>query len=142
MHVYNEIQGRQVNTLNERLKKLRKELDLTQQKLGDKLGVKRNTVAQWELGINALTDQVVTSICREFNVNEDWLRTGEGEMFEEMTEQQKLLKYIGLLLKDKDSVVASAIQTFIITYEQLDDVSKATLEKIAQQYIDNSKKSQ
>ena len=128
--------------MNERLKKLRKTLDLTQQKFADRLGVKRNTVGQWECGINAITDQVVFSICREFDVNEEGLRTGEGEMFEQMTEQQKLLKYTGMLLKDKDSAIVNAIQSFIVTYEQLDDTSKATLEKIAQQFVDNLKKSQ
>lgn len=128
--------------MNERLKKLRKTLDLTQQKFADRLGVKRNTVGQWECGINAITDQVVFSICREFDVNEEWLRTGEGEMFEQMTEQQKLLKYTGMLLKDKDSAIVNAIQSFIVTYEQLDDTSKATLEKIAQQFVDNLKKNQ
>jgi transcriptional regulator with XRE-family HTH domain len=67
--------------MNERIKQLRKALDLTQQKFAERLGVKRNTVGQWECGINALTDQVITSICREFNVNEDWLRNGTGDMF-------------------------------------------------------------
>ncbi len=128
--------------MNERIKKLRKALDLTQQKFADKLCVKRNTVGQWEIGRNELTDAAILSICREFNVNEEWLRTGKGEMFEALTEQQKILKYTALLLKDKDSVVANAIQTLIVTYEQLDDASKATLEKIAMQYINNLKKSQ
>lgn len=130
------------NNLNERIRKLRKALDLTQQKFADRLYVKRNTVGQWEIGRNELTDAIILSICREFNVNEEWLRTGEGEMFEELTEQQKILKYTALLLKDKDSAVANAIQTLIVTYEQLDDASKATLEKIASQYINNLKKSQ
>lgn len=128
--------------MNERIKQLRKVLDLTQQKFADKLGVKRNTVGQWECGINAITDRVIFSICREFDVSEEWLRTGEGEMFEQLTEQQKIMKYTALLLKDKDSVIANAIQTLIVTYEQLDDVSKTTLEKIALQYMDNLKKSQ
>ena len=128
--------------MNERIKKLRKELDLTQQKFADRLGVKRNTVGQWECGINAITDRVIYSICREFNVNEDWLRYGEGEIFEEMSEQDKIMKYTAMLLRDTDSAAASAIQSFIVTYEQLDDTSKATLEKIALQYIDNLKKSQ
>ena len=130
------------NNLNERIRKLRKALDLTQQKFADRLYVKRNTVGQWEIGRNELTDAAILSICREFNVNEDWLRTGEGEMFEELTEQEKILKYTGLLLSDKDSAIADAIQTLIVTYEQLDDTSKATLEKIASQYINNLKKSQ
>ncbi len=128
--------------MNERIKALRKHLGYTQQEFADRIGLKRNTIAQYEIGRNEPIDAVILSICREFNVNENWLRTGEGEMFEQMTEQQKILKYAALLLNDKDSVVANAIQTLIVTYEQLDDTSKATLEKIALQYIENLKKSQ
>ena len=128
--------------MNERIKKLRKALDLTQQAFADRIGLKRNTVAQYEIGRNEPIEAVILSICREFDVNEEWLRTGKGEMFEQMTDQQKLLKYTALLLKDEDSAIANAIQALIITYEQLDDTSKATLEKIAMQYIDNLKKSQ
>ena len=128
--------------MNERIRLLRKELGLTQSDFGNKIGVKQGTVAGYESGARTPLDAVVSSICREFDVNEEWLRTGEGEMFEQMTEQQKLLKYTGMLLKDKDSAIVNAIQSFIVTYEQLDDTSKATLEKIAQQFIDNLKKSQ
>lgn len=127
-------------SIGERIKKLRKHLDLTQQKFGERLGIKGNTVAQYELGRNEPIDAVLSLLCKEFNVNENWLRTGEGEMFEQLTEQQKLMKYTALLLKNKDSAIATAIQTLIVTYEQLDDTSKATLEKIALQYIDNLKK--
>lgn len=128
--------------MKDRLKKLRKELDLTQQAFADKIGMKQNTIAQYEMGRTTPSDAIVFSICREFGVREEWLRTGEGGMFEQLTEQQKIMKYTALLLKDKDSVIANAIQTLIVTYEQLDDVSKTTLEKIALQYIDNLKKSQ
>lgn len=128
--------------MNERIRLLRKELGLNQSDFGNKIGVKQGTVAGYESGARTPLDAVVSSICREFDVNEEWLRTGEGEMFEQMTEQQKLLKYTGMLLKDKDSAIVNAIQSFIITYEQLDDTSKATLEKNAQQFIDNLKKSQ
>lgn len=128
--------------MNERIRLLRKELGLNQSDFGNKIGVKQGTVAGYESGARTPLNAVVSSICREFDVNEEWLRTGEGEMFEQMTEQQKLLKYTGMLLKDKDSAIVNAIQSFIVTYEQLDDTSKATLEKIAQQFIDNLKKSQ
>ena len=128
--------------MNERIRLLRKELGLNQSDFGNKIGVKQGTVAGYESGARTPLDAVVSSICREFDVNEEWLRTGEGEMFEQMTEQQKLRKYTGMLLKDKDSAIVNAIQSFIVTYEQLDDTSKATLEKIAQQFIDNLKKSQ
>lgn len=67
--------------MNERIKKLRKALDLTQQEFADGLGVKRNTVGQWECGINNVTDATIVFLCKEFNVNEEWLRNGTGEMF-------------------------------------------------------------
>ncbi len=67
--------------MNERIKKLRKALDLTQQKFADRIGVKQNTVAQYEMGRNVPIDSVIALICREFNVSEKWLRTGEGDMF-------------------------------------------------------------
>ena len=128
--------------MNERLKKLRKELDMTQQEFADSIGIKRSTMATYESGRNEPIDAVISLICKQLNVNEDWLRSGEGEMFEQLTEQEKIMKYTAMLLRDTDSAVASAIQSFIVTYEQLDDTSKATLEKIALQYIDNLKKSQ
>ena len=68
-------------TIGERIRHLRRALDLTQQKFGERLGIKGNTVAQYELGRNDPIDAVISLICREFNVNESWLRTGEGEMF-------------------------------------------------------------
>ena len=67
--------------MNERSKKLRKVLDLTQQEFGERLGIKRNTIATYESGRNEPIDAVVSLICKEFNVNEEWLRDGIGEMF-------------------------------------------------------------
>ena len=66
--------------MNERIKKVRKALDLTQQEFADRIGMKRNSIALIENGRNT-SDQTVFAICREFNVNEEWLRTGSGEMF-------------------------------------------------------------
>lgn len=67
--------------MNERIKKLRRHLDLTQQEFADRIGVKRNTIANYEIGRNEPIDSVLALICREFHVNEEWLRTGNGEMF-------------------------------------------------------------
>ena len=66
-------------TLGERIKKVRKDLDLTQQAFADRLGMKRNSIAQVEMGRNT-SDQTIISICREFGISETWLRTGAGEM--------------------------------------------------------------
>ncbi len=67
--------------MNERIKKLRKALDLTQQAFADRLGIRQNTIAKYETNRGNPTTSVISLICREFNVNETWLRTGEGEMF-------------------------------------------------------------
>ena len=67
--------------MDERLKQLRKELGLTQQEFSDKIGIKRNTFAQYENGRNEPIDAVVRLICSTYNVNEEWLRTGSGTMF-------------------------------------------------------------
>ena len=128
--------------MNDRIKELRKELDLNQTEFGNKIGVKQTTVAGYERGARIPTDAVLLSICREFDVNESWLRTGEGEMFEQLTDQQKVMKHTAQLLKDTDSVVANAIKTFIVTYEQLDATSKKVLEEVALKYLDNMKKGQ
>lgn len=66
--------------LNERIKKVRKALDLTQREFAERIGMKQNSIALIEKGRNT-SDQTIFAICREFNVNEDWLRTGVGEMF-------------------------------------------------------------
>ncbi len=67
--------------MKERIKALRKELNLSQQEFADELGIKRGTVANYEVGRNEPIDAVITLICRRFNVSEQWLRTGVGEMF-------------------------------------------------------------
>lgn len=67
--------------MNERLKELRKTLNLTQQEFADRIGIKRNSFANYETGRNTPIDAIIVSICREFNVNEKWLRNGIGDMF-------------------------------------------------------------
>lgn len=67
--------------MNERIKTLRKALGLTLEKFGERLGVGKAALSRIENGSNSVTDQMFKSICREFNVNENWLRTGEEPMF-------------------------------------------------------------
>lgn len=71
--------------MKERIKELRKKLSLTQQEFADKLGIKRNTIANYEVGRNEPIDAIVSLICREFNVNENWLRNGVGSAFVEVS---------------------------------------------------------
>lgn len=67
--------------MNERIKELRKTLGLTLEKFGGRLGVGKTAISAIENGRRGVTEQMTLSICREYHVNEQWLRTGEGEMF-------------------------------------------------------------
>lgn len=67
-------------TLGERIKKVRKSLDLTQQEFADRIGSKRNTIATYEMGRTAPSAAVISLVCAKFNISEDWLRNGTGEM--------------------------------------------------------------
>ena len=84
--------------MNERIRKLRKHLDLTQQEFADRLSVKRGAIANYEIGRNEPTDSVISLICREFNVSEEWLRNGTGEMFIEMDKEDLLMEWAGRVL--------------------------------------------
>lgn len=66
--------------MNNRLKLIRKETHLSQEEFGKILGVTKASISRLESGINNLTDRMVISICREFNINESWFRYGEGLM--------------------------------------------------------------
>lgn len=98
--------------MNERLKKLRKTLDLTQQEFGKRIGVKRNTIATYESGRNEPIDSVFSLICREFNVNENWLKTGEGDMFVKIPEEDLYSKAAASALKEDDAVAIEGLKLY------------------------------
>lgn len=80
--------------MNERLKKLRKVLDLTQQEFADKIGIARGNIGSYEVGKSAISNAVISLICKtdfpKGRVNENWLRTGEGEMFLEIGRDEEI----------------------------------------------------
>lgn len=71
-------------TQSERVKEIRKTLDLTMEKFGEKLGVGKTAISNIESGNRNLTEQMSKAICREYNVNYDYLMYGEGEMFDDL----------------------------------------------------------
>lgn len=88
-------------TIGERVKELRKQVNLTQQAFADRLNLKRNTVGSYEVNVVEPSDRTISDICREFNVNETWLRTGEGEMFNQITRSEKITSFLTEITEDE-----------------------------------------
>ncbi len=112
--------------MKERIKQIRRERNLTQQAFADKLRITRNNVAGYEAGTRNPSDAVISLICREFNVNEDWLRNGTGEMFIEQTVDEQIETFIGNLLSNEDD---SFKRRLISGLAALDDTGWEVLEK-------------
>lgn len=89
-------------TQGERVREVRKSLDLTLEKFGEKLGVGKTAISNIEVGNRSLTDQMLRSICREYNVSEEWLREGTGVMFVTLTRREKIASFFGELMKEED----------------------------------------
>ncbi len=124
--------------MNERIRALRKALGLTQEKFAEKLHIKRNTLANYEIGRNEPIDAVVTLICEKFNVNEDWLRSGNGEMFKKISKNNRLANWVANVLREPDE---SFKKRFLDLLSRLDESEWEAMEQKAL-FLTNEKESQ
>ena len=122
--------------MGERIKALRKALGLTQQKFADGMGVKQNTIAQYESGRNEPLDAVITLICRTYGVSEEWLRTGEGEMFIKRSKDEELSAFFGDLLSGQPDFKRRLISAL----SRLDESEWELLERMADKLMDEMQK--
>ena len=113
--------------MGERVKELRKVLGLSGEKFGEKIGVTRSAISDIERGRNGLSDSNILAICREFNVNEEWLRTGSGEMFKDMTLDEEIISFIGDIQWDVSNTFK---KRFVAAIAKLNTEEWAVLEKI------------
>lgn len=90
--------------MKDRIKSLRKSLSLTQEEFADRLHIKRNTIAKYETGRGEPIDAVISLICREYNVSERWLRTGEGEMFVSRSREELIAETVGRILTGDNEI--------------------------------------
>ena len=114
--------------MKERIKIIRKEYKLTQVEFGERIGVKGNTITNYETGLRTPTDAVILSICREFNINEQWLRTGKGEMREKRTRNQELAIFANEIMENVDE---SFKKRLVLALSKLNESDWETLKKIA-----------
>ena len=123
-----------------RTKELRKALGLTQQEFADRLGIKRATVSKYDINATDPSGSVISLICREFHVREAWLRDGEGDMLEQLTEDEdrsrffgslskedaspEVLAFIDALRKSSDSTIRAAFEFVTNVYESFNAIQK------------------
>ena len=100
--------------MKERLKELRTALNLTQQEFADRIGIQRGTYAKYEIGRNDPIDAVIRLICQTFNVNEEWLRAGEGPMFVDISRADELARLIEETMSDESGEIKRRIATAVL----------------------------
>lgn len=127
-----------MDNLQERIRFVRKTKGLTQQDFADKLGLKRNTVGGYEIGTVAPSDRTISDICREFGVNEVWLRTGEGEPFQKETRQEQIMRFATQTVKGSDEFR----KAFVSMLAKMDAEDWETLAKLFDNLSKEIKKSE
>lgn len=123
--------------MKNRIKQIRKDKGLTQVEFGEKIGVKGNTITNYETGLRNPTDAVLLAICREFCINKDWLLTGKGDMYD--LPEDEVAAIVSDLLEESNPFY-DIIISIMKSYKKLDDKSQAALNSLIQELLDNMKK--
>ena len=128
--------------MNERIRELRLALGLNQSEFGARIGLRQTSIANYEKGLRQPLDAVITSICREFGVNETWLRTGEGPQFVEVTRAEQIQQMVDDIMRDHPEAFR---RRFVTALAGLDDHGWIALENFIdsitdQEDIDQRKK--
>lgn len=116
-------------SIHNRVKEVRKALNMAQDEFGDKIGIKKSSISQIESGKTNPSDLTVRAICREFRVDETWLRTGVGEMFRTSTPDQQIAEFAAMLLEGRAEDAFK--RKLVSALSRLDPVSWAALERVA-----------
>lgn len=111
--------------MKNRILKIRKDSKLNQEDFGLRLNLTKNYISLIETGNRIPSDRTISDICREFNVNEDWLKNGTGDMYKE---KDGSFSELLVELEDSDD---DFIKSLITVYMGLDEDSKSALRKIA-----------
>jgi transcriptional regulator with XRE-family HTH domain len=109
-----------------RIKDIRKSAGLTQQRFADRIGLKRNTVGNYEINLITPSDRTIADICREFNVSEVWLRTGEGDPYIKLDDDAEFMQVCEEINLSDDNLIRQIIKT----YWRMSEDAKAVVRKL------------
>lgn len=118
--------------MKDRIKLIRQNAGMTQQEFAKQIGVSRNTIATYETSVRIPIDAIVLSICREFNINETWLRTGEGNMYMEENPDFMLSKWFGEILREESS---SFKKQLILALSQMSEREWSLLQNFVDTFV-------
>ena len=124
-----------INTIGDRIKEIRKAAGKTQQSFADVIGLKRNTIANYEIGQIQPSDRTIADICREFNISEHWLRTGEGEMRIKLSEDADFIRVMTEIQVSDDAFIKSLLKS----YWDLNKEERAAIHKLVDGMLQNKK---
>ena len=127
--------------MNERIKELRTFLKLSQEVFASRIKITRSSVSKLEKGENNPSEQTITLICKQFNVSEEWLKNGIGEMFKGIPEEDETAALLSDLLEDNgETPLYETLKGIIRTYQQLDPKSQSILNDIIKKCYENIQK--
>lgn len=102
-----------MSNINDRIKSLRKNLNLSQEAFGNRIGITRASISNIEKGTRNMSEQTLKSICREFNVSSAWLKEGVGDMFNDMDMDVDLLNKVDEILSGEDEFYKNILRTIV-----------------------------
>lgn len=120
--------------MNNRFKEIRKHpsINLSQDAFGKRLGVTGAGISKLESGDRNITEQMIRAVCREFNINEHWLRTGEGDMFAPISDDEEFLRMCTQIQVSDDKFIRKIMRA----YWGLEDSEKSAVQKLVERLID------
>lgn len=129
-------------TQGERVKMVRDRAQLTMEQFGNRIGgVSKSTISNIENDNRNLTEHMLKSICREFDVNEKWLKTGEGDMPRKLSEEEEVAALVSDLLEDgKTNPFYEIILEIVQTYNELSPASQKVLQEASKKLVENLSK--
>nr|WP_315021548.1 helix-turn-helix transcriptional regulator [uncultured Aminipila sp.] len=116
--------------IGERIKELRKELKMNQTEFGERIGLKQTAIGMYENNLRRVADRSILLICKEFGVSENWLLNGEGQMFIDMTQDQKIVALTARLLDNKQNFKKTLLSTILEMTEDEEIILEGLFKKL------------
>lgn len=125
-----------MTTINERIAWVISKSGLTKTAFAEKLNVSQSFISKLAIGISTPSDRTISDICREFNINEIWLRTGEGEPAAHLDREEEIAAWIGKVLAGNDDFK----KDFVSVLSRLDENAWAALAQFSEQLLEQRRR--